>query len=32
VVPNQTAIDALKAGIDERKIDVLVLDPLRKFH
>jgi hypothetical protein len=32
VVRNQPAIESLKAGIDERRIDILVLDPLKKFH
>jgi hypothetical protein len=31
-VPNQTAIDSLKAGVSDKQIDVLMLDPLKKFH
>jgi hypothetical protein len=30
--PNQTAIDAIKADIIAKKTDVLILDPLKKFH
>jgi AAA domain-containing protein len=32
VVPNEGAITAIKVGIRRNRIDVLVLDPLRKFH
>jgi hypothetical protein len=32
VVPNQAAVDTLKAGITDKKVDVLLLDPLKKFH
>jgi hypothetical protein len=32
VVPNETAITAIKANIAAKQIDVLILDPLKKFH
>jgi hypothetical protein len=32
VTRNQAVIDALKTGIAEQQADVLVLDPLKKFH
>jgi hypothetical protein len=32
VVRNQQAIDALTSGIESRGIDVLIIDPLKKFH
>jgi hypothetical protein len=32
VVPNESAIATLKQGILDRRIDVLILDPLKKFH
>jgi hypothetical protein len=32
VVPNQAVIDSLKVGVTDKQIDVLILDPLKKFH
>src|SRR5262249_31354612 len=32
VTPNERAITALKVGIKAKQMDVLILDPLRKFH
>jgi AAA domain len=32
VVSNERAINSFKAGIRSRKIDILTLDPLKKFH
>lgn len=32
VTANEDGIKSLKAGIDAHKVDVLILDPLKKFH